>query len=165
MLDTAFQAPSSLNNVLGPLIPGLMEADYDATYRSIMRALSLPSDLAALTPILDNLPKATQYVLLSSLKGHMEDHDFAAAAAGCTVPVAYIGATHPLADLVRLKELIPDLMIGQCLGAGHFSPLLVHDQVDAMLLQFFTLVRLDQRASIEPDRSPTVSNIPQLVGV
>ena len=48
MLDTAFQAPSSLNNVLGPLIPGLMEADYDATYRSIMRALSLPSDLAAL---------------------------------------------------------------------------------------------------------------------
>ena len=92
----------------------------------------------------------------------MEDHDFAAAAAGCTVPVAYIGATHPLADLVRLKELIPDLMIGQCLGAGHFSPLLVHDQVDAMLLRFLTLVRLDQRASMASDRSRTVANTPQL---
>ena len=165
MLDTAFLAPSSLNNILGALIPGLMEAGYEETYRSIMRALSLPSDLAALAPVLDSFPKATQHVLLSSLKGHMEDHDFAAAAAGCTVPVAYIGATHPLADLVRLKELIPDLMIGQSLGAGHFAPLLVHDQVDAMLLRFLALVRLDQRASMEPDRSRTVVNTPQLVNL
>ena len=165
MIDTAFQAPSNLGNILGPLIPGLMEAGYEATYRSIMRALSLPSDLAALVPVLESFPKATQHVLQSSLKGHMEDHDFAAAAAGCTVPVAYIGAAQPLADLVRLKELIPDLMIGQCLGAGHFAPLLVHDQVNAMLLRFITLVQLDQRASTEPDRSRTVANTPQLVNL
>ncbi|WP_161557695.1 alpha/beta fold hydrolase [Acidisarcina polymorpha] len=163
MLDTAFQAPSSLNNILGPLVPGLMEAGFEATYRSIMRALSLPSDLPALDPVLESFPKATQHVLLSSLKGHMEDHNFAAAAAGCTVPVAYIGAAQPLADLVRLRELIPELMIGRTVGAGHFAPLLVHDQVDAMLLRFLTLVRLDKSASMEPDRSRTVANTPQLV--
>ena len=49
-------------------------------------------------------------------------------------------------------------MIGQCLGAGHFAPLLVHDQVDAMLLRFLTLVRLDKRASMESDSSRTVAN-------
>ena len=128
-----------------------------------MRALSLPSDFASLDSVLKDFPKATQHVLLSSLKGHMEDPDFAAAAAGCTVSVAYIGAAQPLADLVRLKEFIPELMIGRSVGSGHFAPLLVHDQVDAMLLRFLTLVRLDQRASIEPDRSRVVPNTPQLV--
>ncbi len=163
MLDTVFQPPSSLNDILDPLIPGLMEAEYEATYRSIMKALSLRSDCAALDAVLKNFPKATQHVLLSSLKGQMEDHEFAAAAAGCTVPVAYIGTTQPLADLLRLKELIPGLMIGKSLGAGHFAPLLVHDQVDAMLLCFLTLVRLDKKASIQSDHSRTVANTPQFV--
>ncbi len=149
MLDTVFQPPPSLNDILEPLIPGLVGAGYEASYRSIMKALSPPSDHAALDPVLQRFPRATQNVLLSALKGHMEDHDFLAAAAGCTVPVAYIGAAQPLADLCRLKELVPDLITGKSLEAGHFAPLLAAAQVNAMLQRFLDLVQHDQREAME----------------
>lgn len=41
-----------------------------------------------------------------------------------------------LADLDRFQGLCPQLMIGQTLGAGHFSPLEVPDQVNAMVERF-----------------------------
>ena len=133
MLDTVFQPPSAVNDILAPILPGFAEPAWKSTYRALMRALSLPSDDAALKPVLQTLPKATQHVLLSSLKGHLEDHDFVAAAAGCSAPVAYIGAAQLLASLSNLKELIPELMIGGVLGAGHFAPLVVPEQVNCSL--------------------------------
>jgi pimeloyl-ACP methyl ester carboxylesterase len=155
MLDTIFQPSASLNDILGPLLPGLVEAGYETTYRSIMKALSLPSDRAAVDVVLENFPKAPQHVLLSSLKGHMEDHDFVAAAAGCSVPVAYIGAVHPLADLSKLRELIPHVMVGRSLGAGHFAPLPVHDQVNPMLMRFLDLVQRNQKGATKTPAANT----------
>jgi pimeloyl-ACP methyl ester carboxylesterase len=151
MLDTVFQPPSSLNDILEPLLPGLVGAGYKAAYRSIMKALSPPSDHAALDHVLQRFPRATQNVLLSALKGHMEDHDFLAAAATCTMPAAYIGAAQPLANLGRLNELVPNLMIGRSLGAGHFAPLLADAQVNAMLQRFLDLVKHDQMEAMQAE--------------
>jgi pimeloyl-ACP methyl ester carboxylesterase len=143
MLDTVFQAPAALYALLEPLLPALATPDYRNAYRTIMTALSLSSDLPALVSALAELPMAPQHVLLSALKAHVEDHDIAGAASRCKLPVAYIGAASPLADVHVLKMLIPELMTGQTLGVGHFAPLLASEQVNPMLARFLSLTRFN----------------------
>jgi pimeloyl-ACP methyl ester carboxylesterase len=139
LIDTVFQAPPELFDSLAPFLPGLQGQDYRSAYHGNMLALSLPSDGRELEFALHSLPRAPQHVLLSALHEHLEVHDFAQAAASCSVPVAYIGASLPLADLVRLKQLIPNISVGKTLGSGHFAPWIVPDQVNMMLLRFLEL--------------------------
>jgi len=40
----------------------------------------------------------------------------------CEVPLLYLDAGTPNADLGRAAELRPDLVIGRTIGSGHFSP-------------------------------------------
>jgi hypothetical protein len=50
-----------------------------------------------------------------------------------------------MVDLIRFKTACPQLMTGQTLGSGHFSPLEVPDQINAMLLRFFSIsIRADR---------------------
>lgn len=102
--------------------PHLAQSDYAAAYRSIMRALSLPSEQPALDDLLESFPLAPQEVLLSSLGGPIANHDFIAAATGCTMLVAYIGAAKPLGNIGGLQESIPALTVGRVLGARHVAP-------------------------------------------
>ncbi|HZO78162.1 MAG TPA: alpha/beta fold hydrolase [Solirubrobacteraceae bacterium] len=57
----------------------------------------------------------------------------------CRVPLLYIDAGTPNADLVRAGELRPEMMVGQTVGSGHFSQLEVPDQVNAMLARFLEI--------------------------
>jgi hypothetical protein len=52
------------------------------------------------------------------------------------VPFLYLAAAPPLADLVRLRALNPQIVIGQTVGAGHFHQLEVPEQVNAMIERF-----------------------------
>ena len=137
LIDTVFHAPPELQELLAPLLPNLQSEHYETAYRLIMEALSLATDLTEVRPLLRSLPKAPQHVSLSSLQQHLEVHDLAKAAASCSVPVAYIGATRPVANVGSLKLLIPHIALGQTLGSRHFAPWLVHEQVNAMLTRFF----------------------------
>jgi hypothetical protein len=56
--------------------------------------------------------------------------------AGCHVPIAYIGAAIPMTDLIQFRSLTPHLLTPETLGSGHFSPLFVPDQINAMLSTF-----------------------------
>ena len=58
MIDTAFQAPVSVEQTLNKFIPQLAQADYAKAYRSIMRALSLSSEQPALDGLLEGFPLA-----------------------------------------------------------------------------------------------------------
>lgn len=62
--------------------------------------------------------------------------DDAQALRRCRVPLLYIDAGTPNADLTRASELRPGMMIGKTVGSGHFSQLEVPDQVNAMLARF-----------------------------
>lgn len=66
----------------------------------------------------------------------MLDYDASRAARACRVPIAYIAASNLMADLGQFKQLCPQLVTAQTLGAGHFSPLEVPEQVNAMLERF-----------------------------
>jgi pimeloyl-ACP methyl ester carboxylesterase len=58
-------------------------------------------------------------------------------------PLLYVHARVP-ADLTRLRELRPDVLLGTVVGAGHWMMLEVPDQVNAMLDRFLQIV--DSRA-------------------
>ena len=51
----------------------------------------------------------------------------------------YLAASPPLADLARLRELNPQVVIGQTVGAGHFHQLEVPEQINAMIERFLGL--------------------------
>ena len=51
----------------------------------------------------------------------------------------YVHAKAPT-DLQRLRELRPDVMVGQVVGSGHYPMLTVADQVNAMLDRFLEIV-------------------------
>ncbi|HEX9067630.1 MAG TPA: alpha/beta hydrolase [Ktedonobacterales bacterium] len=54
-------------------------------------------------------------------------------------PLLYMHARVP-ADLTRLRELHPDVLLGSVVGSGHWMMLAVPDQVNAMLDRFLYIV-------------------------
>jgi pimeloyl-ACP methyl ester carboxylesterase len=78
-----------------------------------------------------------QHILVSTWAGFLA-HETEAAAARCRVPLLYIGGVFP-ADLARFKELCPQLVVGQTVGAGHFQQLEVPEQVNAMIDRFLAV--------------------------
>jgi hypothetical protein len=70
---------------------------------------------------------------------HLLLWDGAAAAAACKTPALYIAAENPLTDLTQFRELCPQLVVGQTVGAGHFNNQQVPDQVNAMIERFLTI--------------------------
>ena len=51
-------------------------------------------------------------------------------------PALYIGAARPLADIEQLRALVPQVIVAQTAGSGHFCQLEVPDQVNAMMERF-----------------------------
>jgi hypothetical protein len=82
------------------------------------------------------LGKTPQHVLASSFRNHVTEYDASAAIEASRLPIAYIGAASPMADVNRFRQLRPDLIVGQTIGSGHFSPRLVPAQINAMLERF-----------------------------
>ena len=87
---------------------------------------------------------ATPYhVAVPALRSHVVDYDAGPTLAHCKVPLGYIAAANPLADISRVRELFPKLIAAQTLGAGHFSPIFAPDQVNAMIDRFMTIVEAE----------------------
>ena len=77
--------------------------------------------------------------VLSAFQNHLIDYDASEFAAACKVPVAYIAATNPMADLARFRSLCPQLVTSQVMQAGHFAPLVAPDQINAMIEHFLAI--------------------------
>ena len=92
--------------------------------------------------ILPPCESTPQHVAFSALRNVL-DHEPAAAAEACRIPMAYISADVPLVnmarDLDRLKELCPRLVVAKTMLAGHFNTIEVADQVNDMLERFLAV--------------------------
>jgi hypothetical protein len=75
-------------------------------------------------------------VLASALPNHTINYDASVAAAACHLPIAYIFSIMPFVDLPRFQSLTPQLISARTLGSGHFSPVEIPDQINAMIAQF-----------------------------
>lgn len=89
--------------------------------------------------ILREAVKTPPHVTSSVWEESLRNWDDAEALQRCQVPVLYLDAGTPNADLARAVELIPQLVIGRTIGSGHFSLLEVPEQVNAMLQRFLDI--------------------------
>ena len=71
--------------------------------------------------------------------------DAGTALVGCRLPLLYIAAEAQWADLTRLRELCPHVMVSSTVGAGHYHQLGISTQVNDMLVSFLR-TSLSQKA-------------------
>lgn len=83
--------------------------------------------------ILDQAARTPSHVTSSIWEEWVAGWDDAGALARCCVPLAYLDAGTPNADLTRIAELCPSIAIGRTVDTGHFSQLESPGQVNAML--------------------------------
>ena len=107
--------------------------------RAYAEAMFLPSDDAARRArLVERMLRTPLHVAAACFAG-IGGFDMAAAACSCRQPMLYIGASNPRGDARALRELVPQLAIGQMVGSGHFNQLEVPDQVNAMIERFLAV--------------------------
>jgi len=140
LIDSVILPPGPFIEQLLPLKDALRGSDYISVFREVISSLFIDcDDRKRKEQIVASLPSAPQHVLVSAFRHHLTEYDATAAAKACRVPVAYIGAQVAMVDLPRFQRACPQLMTAQTLGAGHFSPLEVPDQINAMLSRFLAI--------------------------
>lgn len=140
MIDSVVFPSLEFREALKPVSEVLNTPDYVASGQNVLRSVCLPMEEEPLrTDILSSWPKAPQHVLASTFRNHLLSYDSTDAAANCHLPIAYVGGAFALADLPRFRNLTPQLVTAQVLGAGHFSQLFVPDQINAMITRFVTI--------------------------
>jgi pimeloyl-ACP methyl ester carboxylesterase len=129
------------------MVEGFRGADFRAAARAQAVELYLDYDDAErreqlLAPVYDAHLKAPYHAAISVFE-KLLDYDPTPAAQACRVPVAYLAAGVPLieqaSDLERFKTACPQLIVAKTLGAGHFSPLEVPDQINSMIERFLAV--------------------------
>jgi pimeloyl-ACP methyl ester carboxylesterase len=139
-LDSPIVPPQELlDNVAAPTIAALQGPGYREAQRQLVaEALFIPTDdPVRKARIVDAMSSASQHVMASAFAGIF--CDTAASAAACKVPLLILMAAQPLSDVARLRQLCPNAIIGQTVGAGHFHQLEVPEQVNAMIDRFLAV--------------------------
>ena len=141
VIDSPLLPRGDRAEVVRDLVAGLRGPDPDSALRACFASLFGPNDNAATRSwILDQAVLTEPHVTSSLWEESHISWDDEAALRACRVPVLYIDAGSPNADLARAVELCPKLMIAKTIGSGHFSPLVVPEQVNAVLECFLSLV-------------------------
>jgi pimeloyl-ACP methyl ester carboxylesterase len=139
-LDSAIVRPDQVGPVVQRHAAALRGPDWQEAQRRFAEGFFLPTDDARTKArLIDGMAAVPQHVARSAWEQHLLEWDGAAAAAACTVPALFVSAGTPLSDVARFRELAPQLVTGQTVGAGHFIPLLVPEQVNAMLERFLAV--------------------------
>jgi pimeloyl-ACP methyl ester carboxylesterase len=141
LIDSVILPDPAFLEALRPFAQALDGDQYRNALRQTVSTLFLESDDQwRKAKLLSAMAAVPQHVLASAFRNHITEYDAAPAAERCRLPIAYIAAAARLADLDRFRDLCPQLMIGQTLGSGHFSPLEVPDQVNDMIERFCAIV-------------------------
>lgn len=148
MIDSAVARPAAAQDLMGQITEQLSGPDYRDELRRLMTtAFFLESDDAARrAQILQAMTAAPQHVMVAAYLG-LGAFDPAVGQVPVMSPSLYIAADEPSprSDMTRLRQLIPDLMVGQTVGSGHFCQLEVPGQVNAMIDRFLALTGLVAR--------------------
>lgn len=79
------------------------------------------------------------HVKLPALLG-LRSLDSEAAVKALTVPMLFIQAGAERPEMERLRQMLPDAVIGRTVGAGHFNMLEVPEQVNSMIDRFLQTI-------------------------
>jgi pimeloyl-ACP methyl ester carboxylesterase len=141
LIDSVLLPPDNRVTVVHELVAGLRGPDPAAALRSYFEHFFAPDDDPSRKAwILDEAVRTPPHVS-SSVWEESVGWDDAAALRRCRVPLLYLDAGTPNADVARATTIRPDMIIGRTIGSGHFSPLEVPEQVNAMLARFIAIQR------------------------
>jgi pimeloyl-ACP methyl ester carboxylesterase len=140
--DSPVAVPRQLADNLVAITAEFHKPDWRPAHRAFLSdALFGPADdPERKARILADMTSAPDHVTLGCWEA-IVGADINAAVKKCKIPFLYLAASPPLADLVRLRELNPQVMVGETVGAGHFHQLEVPEQVNAMIDRFLRISR------------------------
>jgi pimeloyl-ACP methyl ester carboxylesterase len=134
MIDSVLLSGAGRDEFVRELVGRLRGPDGAQVLRDYFGTFFSPHvDPAQRAWILDEAAHVPAHVTSSIWEEWVEGWDEAAALTGCRVPLAYLDAGTPNADLARIVELYPELVLGRTVQTGHFSQLESPEQVNAML--------------------------------
>jgi pimeloyl-ACP methyl ester carboxylesterase len=137
LIDSPLLTGGNRAEVVRDLVAGLRGRDPDSALRDYFASFfGRYDDAATKSWILDQARLTEPHVTSSIWEEYLVSWDDESALRACRVPVLCIDAGTPNADLTRVVELCPGLMIARTIGSGHFSPLVVSEQVNAVLERF-----------------------------
>ncbi|MDP9236419.1 MAG: alpha/beta hydrolase [Chloroflexota bacterium] len=138
MLDGALVWPATMTARPDPTSAALHSDACEQTLANIFTGMFLASDVVRKEQVIAGARSFPRHVAASEWDA-MAAYDSAGDAAKCRVPALYVGAAAPIADMRRLRELMPHVALAQTAGAGHFHQLEVPDQVNAMIERFMLI--------------------------
>jgi pimeloyl-ACP methyl ester carboxylesterase len=142
MIDSVLLPGGDREAVVHHVLAGLRGPDPEGTLRSYFGPFFGPTDDPKLAAwVLDEMVRTPPHVTSSVWEESLENWSDAGALARATVPLAYLDAGTPTADLRRAVALQPGMTVGRTIGSGHFSPLVVPAQINAMLERFLEIAR------------------------
>jgi len=140
LIDSALLAGRGRESTVAGLVAGLRGPDPSRVLNDYFRLFFGPHDDPAVCDwILEQAARTPAHVTSSIWEESLRSWSDARALAGCRVPLLYLDAGTPNADLGRAVRLNPSLALGRTVGAGHFSQLICHQQVNAMLERFLAV--------------------------
>lgn len=140
MIDSAVFRPAASRANMPAFLAKLRAPGYrEAVTAYVEAALFMPTDDPRnRAPILGKMTATARHAMIGAFEG-MRDFDPLAGGAP-KAPALFISTDiKPLSDMDRFLALMPDLMTGKTVGSGHFAPIEVPEQVNAMLARFVRL--------------------------
>jgi pimeloyl-ACP methyl ester carboxylesterase len=127
---------------LETLVPALEGPHWLEALRGYVGARMFgPFDPPELQPrIMQELASVPPHIAAAVMRDAFS-RDFSDELAAARCPLLFVHARVP-ADLGRLRELRPDVLIGSVVGSGHYLALVVPEQVSAMLDRFLAILPL-----------------------
>ncbi len=141
LVDSVLLPPGDRRGFVEQLVGSLRTDDAEQTLRDYYGSFFGPFDEPDVKAwILDEAVRTPPYVSSSIWEQAMLSWNDEEALRRCTAPMLYLDAGTPNADLGRISAIQPGLILGRTIGSGHFSPLVVPDQVNAMLDRYLAAV-------------------------
>ncbi|MGI8552787.1 MAG: alpha/beta fold hydrolase [Dehalococcoidia bacterium] len=143
-VDSPIIPGQALRDGIAQLVQGLKSPNYrEVSQDFVANVLFIPTDDPALKArVVEGMSSAPQHVMASAME-QIFACDTPASTAAVKVPALLLNAEGPgwpLAGVARIKEVNPNVVVGQTVGAGHFHQLIVPDQVTAMVDRFLTVM-------------------------
>ncbi len=140
LIDSVLLPRGNRVGAVRDLVTSLRGDAPEQALREYFEAFFEPCDTPARNAwILDEAVKTPPHVTSSVWEQSLTSWDDTDALRRCRAPLLYLDAGTENADLAAAARLQPGLMVGRTVGSGHFSPLEVPDQVNAMLARFIAL--------------------------
>jgi pimeloyl-ACP methyl ester carboxylesterase len=140
LLDAAIFPPAAmLAELKEPIGDGLHSPGYLEPLRRMFEGMFMPTDDPGRKQRLIAAALATPQHVAAGGWDAMWANDYESAARACKVPAMYVGSFAPVAEVPRLKAALPDVLVAQTAGAGHFHQLEVPDQINAMIERFLAI--------------------------